>query len=133
MASIRAEITLELPPERVWAAVRDFGNVHRMVPGFLTDCRLDGDARVVTFGNGLVARERLVALDDAARRLVWAVVGTALSHHNGAMQVHDAGGRARVEWVADLLPDAAEPTVRGMMEQSLRVMKHTLEGAPAPS
>jgi hypothetical protein len=36
--------------------VRDIGNIHkRLVPGFVADCRMEGDdARIVTFGNGLV-------------------------------------------------------------------------------
>jgi hypothetical protein len=132
MASVRCEIVLELSADRVWAAVRDFDNVHRMVPGFLTDCRPEPGARVVTFGNGLVARELLVSLDDAARRLVWSARGTMLTHHNGAMQVRADGPRAHVEWTADVMPDAAARTVRDMMEDSLRVMKRTLEGGPSP-
>jgi hypothetical protein len=44
MASIRKEILIESRPEDVWAAVRDFGAVHeRLVPGFVVDCRLEGD------------------------------------------------------------------------------------------
>jgi len=132
MATVRCEIVLRLPPARVWAAVRDFGAVDRMVPGFLTGCRPEPGARVVTFGNGLVARELLVALDDAAQRLVWSVHGTSLTHHNGAMQVRADGPHARVEWTADLLPDAAAPTVRGMMEESLQVMRRTLEAGAGP-
>lgn len=31
--------------------------------------------RVVTFGNGMTARELIVDLNDQARRLVWSVVG----------------------------------------------------------
>ena len=72
MASIRKEILLEVSVERVWAAVRDVGALHhRLVPGFVVDTRLEEGARVVTFGNGLVARELIVDLDDQARRLVW--------------------------------------------------------------
>ena len=43
-----------------------------LVPGFVLDARLDGDARIVTFANGTVARELLVDCDDARRRLVYA-------------------------------------------------------------
>ena len=41
--------------------MRDFGALHeRLVPGFVVDCRLDGDGgRLVTFFNGAVAREVL--------------------------------------------------------------------------
>ena len=62
-------------PDDVWDAVRDFGAVHtRLVPGFVLDARLEGDARIVTFANGTVARELLVDCDEARRRLVYAVV-----------------------------------------------------------
>jgi hypothetical protein len=41
------------------------------VPGFVTDTRLEDGARVVTFGNGMVARELIVDLDDSAYRMSW--------------------------------------------------------------
>jgi hypothetical protein len=34
--------------------------VHRrLAPGFVVDAKMDGDARIVTFANGNIARERL--------------------------------------------------------------------------
>ena len=74
MATIRKEALINASPETVWAAVRDVGAVHeRLAPGFVVDTRLEPGARVVTFANGLVAREMIVDVDDQARRLVWAV------------------------------------------------------------
>ena len=65
MASIRKEIVIDASAERVWDALRDWGALHvRLVPGFATDARLDGEDRIVTFFNGSVLRERLVDLDD---------------------------------------------------------------------
>jgi hypothetical protein len=58
MASIRKEIPINARAEDVWAAVRDIGALHqRLVPGFVTDCKLEGGVRVVTFANGMVARD----------------------------------------------------------------------------
>ena len=63
MASIHKDIPIDAAPDDVWAAVRDFGAVHkRLAPGFVIDARLEGDARIVTFANGTVARELLVDL-----------------------------------------------------------------------
>ena len=88
MASIRREIVIEARPADVWDAIRDVGAVHtRLAPGFVTDTKMDGDARIVTFGNGLVARELIVDVSEDARRLVWAVVGGRLTHHNASLQV----------------------------------------------
>ena len=50
-----------------------------------------------------------------------------LTHHNASLQVLSDGGRSRVVWVADLLPDAMAGTIRGMIEQGMAVMKKTLE------
>ena len=57
MASIHKEIEIDASPDQVWAAVRDFGAVTRLAPGFVLDAHLDGEARIVTFANGTVARE----------------------------------------------------------------------------
>ena len=130
MASIRKEIVIEASPKRVWDAVRDVGAVHeRLAPGFVVDTRLEGGARVVTFANGLVARELIVDVDDEARRLAWAVVGSPrLTHHNASMQVFDDGDRgSRVVWIADLLPNENAGTIAAMIDEGLGTMKKTLE------
>jgi carbon monoxide dehydrogenase subunit G len=130
MASIRKEIVIEASPKRVWDAVRDVGAVHeRLAPGFVIDTRLQAGARVVTFANGLVARELIVDVDDEARRLAWAVVGSPrLTHHNASMQVFDDGDRgSRVVWIADLLPNEIGGTITAMIEEGLGAMKKTLE------
>ena len=131
MASIRKELLIDTPSDAVWDAVRDVGAVHtRVAPGFLTGCRMEEAplARVVSFANGMEARELIVNVDDAARRLVWSVVGGRLSHHNASMQiVADGASRTRVIWVADLLPNEFAPVIAGMIDQGLAAMKKTLE------
>jgi carbon monoxide dehydrogenase subunit G len=129
MASIRKEISIDARPEDVWAALRDVGALHtRLVPGFVVDTRLEEGARVVTFGNGTVARELIVDLDDAARRLVWSVVGGRVTHHNASAQVFSDGeGRSRFVWTADLLPHDLSRDIDALMEQGSAVIKKTLE------
>jgi len=128
MASIRLEMSVTADPARVWDAVRDVGAIHtRLAPGFVTDVRLEEDARIVTFANGMVARELIVDLDDTARRLVWSVVGGRMTHHNGALQIAPEGGGCRVVWVADILPHELKGPVQGMMQQGMDAMKRKLE------
>ena len=128
MASIRREIVIAAPPDDVWDALRDVGAVHtRLAPGFVVDTRMDGDARIVTFGNGLVAREIIVDIGEEARRLVWSVVGGRMTHHNASLQVFAEGRGSRVVWIADLLPNALAPTIEGMIEQGMAAMKRKLE------
>ena len=133
MASVHREILIEVPPEDVWAAVADFGAVHeRLVPGFVTDCRLDGDDRIVTFAGGAVAREAFVDSDDAQRRLVWSVTESqlGLTHHNASAQVFDApDGATRFVWIADVLPHGMAVPVGQLMDRGIQVVKQTLESA----
>ena len=94
-------------PSEVWSAIRDIGALHtRLVPGFVTDTKLEPGARIVTFVNGTVLREPIVTLDDEARRLVWTHEGGRARHYNGALQVSELrGGLTSIIWTADFLPD----------------------------
>jgi hypothetical protein len=131
MASIRREVSIDVAPAQAWDALRDVGALHtRLVTGFVTDCRLEGDARVVTFANGTVARELIVDVDDRDRRLAWSAAGGRLSHHNASAQVFAEGPtRCRVVWIADLLPNEMASAIAGMIEQGIAAMKKTLEAA----
>jgi carbon monoxide dehydrogenase subunit G len=130
MASIHREIVVKAPVAQVWDAMRDVGAIHRrLVPGFVTDCRMEGDARVVTFANGLTARELIVDVDDAQRRVVWSARSERLAHHNASLQAFDEGGATRLVWIADLLPNEMAPAIAGMIEHGLAAMQRTLEAA----
>src|SRR4051794_41764589 len=83
MASIYKDILLDARADDVWAAVRDYGAVHqRVAPGFVTDCKLDGDSRIVSFANGNVAQELLVTVDHARMRLGYAAVRPREKQHS---------------------------------------------------
>jgi len=128
MASIHKDIPIDASPADVWAAVRDFGAVHkRLVPGFVLDARLDGDARIVTFANGTVARELLVDCDDAWRRLVYAVVSEQLKQHSASVQVlPDGDNGARLIWIVDVLPNEIAPYIDAQMDQAALAMQKAL-------
>jgi uncharacterized protein YndB with AHSA1/START domain len=128
MATIRKEILIAAPVERVWAALRDVGALHtRLVPGFVKDTRMEGNTRVVTFGNGMVAREEIVSVDEEQHRVCWAIVGQSFHHYNGAAQVFEDINGVRFAWTTDLLPDEAAAQVEQMMSAGLAVIQQTLE------
>lgn len=129
MASIHKEILLGVPAEEVWAALRDVGNAHRLFPGVLVDARLEGDLRVVAFGNGAVVRERIVAVDDDRRRVAYGVVREGLIHHNASMQVFAEGPESsRFVWISDFLPDDLAASFGPLVDQGAAAMKRMLEG-----
>jgi carbon monoxide dehydrogenase subunit G len=129
MASLRKEITVNAKVEQVWDAMRDIGALHtRLVPGFVVDTQLEPGARIVTFANGLVVRERIVTIDHDARRLVWSATEGMLTHHNASAQVfEDADGRTRIVWMADLLPDSAAEAIDQMMSHGMSAMQAELD------
>ena len=132
MASIHKDIPIDAHPDDVWAAVRDFGALHRLVPGFVRDVRLEGDTRIVTFANGMVAREVLVDCDDARRRLVYAVISERVTHYSASVQVAaDGEARSRLSWIVDLLPHEMADYVDGQMDQAALAMQQALARSPA--
>lgn len=135
MASILREIEIERKKEFIWDAVRDVGAIHkRLVPGFVVDCKMNGDARIVTFGNGMVVRELIVDVDDRTCRHSWSASGGPLIHYNASLQVFSEGNnKSRVVWIADLLPNEAAPQIDEMIQQALNTMKHTLENDRVPA
>ena len=128
MASVRKEIIVQASPEAAWDAIRDVGALHtRLVPGFVVACRLEPGARVVTFANGATIREPIIALDEAARRLVWSAEGGRTTHYNAAVQVSAANGGATIVWTADFLPDSLGGDISAAMDMGMTAMKRTLD------
>jgi len=127
MASIHREIPLTTHPDAVWDVVRDIGAVHtRFAPGFVVDVKLEEGARLVTFGNGMVAREVIVDVDEGARRLAYSARSERLAHHNASFQVFAEGSGSRLVWIADVLPDAAAATVGAMMDEGVKAASAAL-------
>ena len=128
MASIYKDIIIDAHPDAVWDALRDFGAVHtRLAPGFVTDTKLDGDARVVTFANGSVARETLVDCDETRRRLVYAIASERMTQHSASAQVFaESDGRTRFVWITDVLPNEIAPYIDAQMDQGALAIQKAL-------
>jgi len=129
MASVQKHIPLAAPASEVWDAVRDFGALHtRLVPGFVLDTRLDGEARIVNFANGTVARELLVDCDDARKRLVYAVISERMKQHSASVQViADSEARCRLVWIVDVLPHEIAPYIDGQMDLAAAAMQRAFD------
>jgi carbon monoxide dehydrogenase subunit G len=134
MASVHKEVVILASPDYVWAALRDFGGVQHIAPGFIADCRIEGEgdnvARVVTFANGRVARELLVDIDDARRRLVYAEPGGRFITRSASFQVFaESESASRVVWILDVLPNEFAGIMAENMNKATAILKRTLEAS----
>ncbi len=129
MASVHREVLIQAPASKVWSALHDVGALHtKLVPGFVTDCTLEGESRQVTFANGMQAKELIVDVNEKLMRVSWSAVGGRLTHHNASAQVIAVGELScKVQWVADLLPHELAPAIAGMIEKGLEAMKRAQE------
>jgi hypothetical protein len=104
----------------------------RLLPGRVTDTRIEGDVRTLTFPNGGVIRELIVDIDDAACRLAYAVAEGAqmrLTHHHASFQVFAEGEHSRLVWITDVLPHTLEAEVRARVVRGAEEIRQTLEAA----
>jgi hypothetical protein len=101
------------------------GAVHeRLAQGFVIDTRLDGDARLVTFANGLTVRELFIDIDDETRRFAYAAVGGQAIHQSASMQVFaDDEDRSRLVWITDVLPNDLAGLIGALVEQGTEAIK----------
>jgi hypothetical protein len=135
MATITKTIETVAPVRAVWSAIRDIGALHtRLVPGFVLDTVLDGDARIVTFANGMVIREPIIAIDDEHDRLVWSSDGPHFDHYNASAQaIEQTNDTTVVVWTADFKPDELADVVDEMMTAGAAAMKLALDKNAASS
>ena len=133
MATVIKDIVIDAPVDAVWDAVADFGAVHRrFAPGFVTNVELIPGARMVTFGDGTVAKELFLGVDHARRRLAYSIENERLAHHSASFQVLDEGaGKSRLVWTVDVLPDAMGAYLSERMDAGLVSAKATLGRVPA--
>ena len=129
MATIRKEFSVSAPPERVWAALRDFGRLHEVLaPGFVVDCTLEegGAVRAITFANGMRVRERLVGCDNTLRRIAYAAEGGRAAFHHASAEVIPVENGTRFVWTTDVLPDSIAPAIAAMMDAGVEAMRKQL-------
>jgi carbon monoxide dehydrogenase subunit G len=122
MASVKVSERIEASADRVWGLLRDFGGIHRYAAGIET-CTVEGEGvgavRTLGLPGGAELQERLEALDDASRRLRYAIVAgpIPLSNYLATVEVRDEGEGCRVDWSSTFEPKGiSEDQARGMVE-----------------
>jgi hypothetical protein len=134
MASLYQETLLNQPASKVWQALRDVAKTHELFAGVLTDCQVDGDGvegdfRTVTFANGMVVKERIVAIDDERQRIAYTVLGDLFDYHAASMQVVAVSDtECKFTWYSDILPAERVEVVAPLMRGGCAALRRSLEG-----
>lgn len=113
---VKESIVIAAPPAQVWAAAGDFGNLgwHPAVASTTVDQgenNRPGAVRTVTTKDGAKLVERLVARDDAARRLSYTIIDSPLpvSDYRSTLRVLPDEAGSRVEWSSRFRRKAEKP------------------------
>jgi hypothetical protein len=91
--------------DSVWKELADFGGIGEWAPG-MESCKLEGSGvgavRVLGMPGGAVIKERLEALDDAARSLSYSIIEGPMPVENylATIKVSEQGSGSRVDWGA---------------------------------
>lgn len=124
-----------VPADQVWEALADvYALPTRLAAGFVTTSRRDGDDRLLTFANGMEVRERILAIDEAQRQVVYSAIGGEMSFHRAAATVTTRpDGQTQFDWTAQVSPAELAPGMDAMMEVGAAAIKRTLEAAAVGS
>lgn len=128
MAEVRVKERLEVPAERLWALVADFGDVSWM-PGGGVNVAVEGAGpgmtRTIAMGERRI-RERLESRDDARRTLVYTIpegVPFPVKDYRATMEVGEEDGASSLDWSCHFVPDGVpESQVAAQIEGLYRTM-----------
>jgi hypothetical protein len=128
MATARVTRVLDVPADSLWKLVSAFGDTSWMPGG--TPVTLHGAGpgmeRRIAAGAGKVIRERLEAVDEQSRTLVYTIpenVPFPAADYRATMRVHPHGAGSELDWSASFTPaGASEEDARKAIEGIYGVM-----------
>ncbi len=102
---VEKSITIKAAPAKVWAMVKDFGNIHAWLPPVAStklEKKGEDTFRTLTLKDGGVINERLKSIDDAAMKIKYEIIdGVAPVADYNSYMVVTAGpgaGESTVTW-----------------------------------
>ena len=147
---VEKSIVIKAPPAKVWAMVKDFGNMHAWHPAIAsTKLEKKGDEthRTLTLKSGGEINEKLRSIDDKDMKLKYEITGgvAPVADYNAVMTViaGPSAGESTVTWVGRFyrtyklnppIPagqddETALKFVTGVFDGGLANLKKVLEGS----
>lgn len=125
MVTVLVSNQFQVNPEKLWAKVRQFNNMHKYLPSMITSCELQGNGegakRICGMENGEI-RETLISLDESNMTLQYTIdnedAPLPVSHYTGTVVVKKlSDNKAEFSWSAIFEPKGMpEAEVVGMLE-----------------
>ncbi|MDX3247912.1 SRPBCC family protein [Streptomyces sp. ME18-1-4] len=133
ISAVTVDIPVDASAAFVWDVVRDIYAVHkRLIPGAAVAVDQEPDTRIVTFADGMKATERVLELNDDARRLVYQTTEDApATHHLGTQVVREDDTGVYLVWTTEFAPASLHDWVTSLMNEFAELMKKTLDAAYA--
>jgi len=112
-----AQVVLDVEAEAgaLWRVLADWGGICDWAPPeLIATCRVDGDVRHLTTGQGRAVAERLEYADPVAGEVVFSIVGPApgrIGNYRATVHVERLDeARSRVSWTGRMdVPEGADP------------------------
>ncbi len=129
MVEVSVSADFDVPEQRLWELVADFGNVD-WIPGMAQNVRVEGSGpgmvRFIPMGEKEV-HEKLESLDESQHQIEYTIpknIPFPVSDYRATMKVDAAGAGSRLTWKCTCNPDGtseaeAEQTVRGLYDMMI--------------
>ena len=126
--SVRRQVRIACPPEKVWDLVGDPARLPDWWPG-IEAAEVDGTTRVITTGAGLPIPEEIVTNDPLQRRFQYRITGGMVKEHLSTLDVLDLGdGTCLVVYAADANPSTMALVIAGAAGNALEHLRDLMEG-----
>jgi len=125
--TVRREVRINCPAEKVWALVGDAARIPEWFPG-IVEAVIDGDTRTITTGAGIPMPEQIVTVDGLQRRFQYRITGGLVREHLSTLDIIDLGDDScLVVYGVDADPNTMALVIGGAAGNALEHLRQMLE------
>ncbi len=129
-ASVRRQVRLALPAERVWELIGDPSRLPEWFDGIVS-ATVEGSSRTIVTGAGITMPEQIVTNDPLQRRFQYRITSPLMREHLSTIDVMDLGdSTSLVSYSADADPASMALVIAGAAGAALRNLRRVLEEDP---
>lgn len=139
MTEVMVTEDLEVPADKVWEIVRDFGGIRAWTGKMIQDLVLEGEGvgaiRTITLPGNTKLQEQLTAFDDEGQSFSYAIIGKSplpVTDYLATFKLVAKGRHAcRIEWSSRFEPigisdEKAKPMIAGIYTSGIAGLKAML-------